>query len=71
MRVKLQKMRECLTIFSRIVECGAGQKCVNLVDLVKNFQTSVEPCFSSRGFSLTFFEDFLSIFLKHVIVRCI
>ena len=26
---------------SRIVECGAVQKCVNLVDLVKSFQTSI------------------------------
>ena len=31
-------MRTCLTKFSRIVECGAVQKCVNLVDLVKSFQ---------------------------------
>jgi len=33
-------MRKCLTKFSRIVECGAVQKCkkcVNFVDLVKSF----------------------------------
>ena len=34
-------MRRCLTKFSRIVECGAVQKCVHLVDLVKSFQTSI------------------------------
>ena len=37
------KMRKCLTKcfkFSRILQCGAAQKCVNLVDLVKCFQTS-------------------------------
>ena len=27
-RMKLQKMRKCLTKLSRIVECGAVQKCV-------------------------------------------
>ena len=40
-------MRKCLTKFSLIVECGAVQKyvkrriSVNLVDLVKSFQTSI------------------------------
>ena len=34
-------MRKCLTKFSRILECGAVQKCANLVDLVKSFQTSI------------------------------
>jgi hypothetical protein len=34
-------MRKCLTQFSRIFEFGAVQKFVNLVDLVKSFQTSV------------------------------
>ena len=27
--------------FSRIVECGEVQKCGNLVDLVKSFQTNI------------------------------
>ena len=31
-------MRKCLTKFSWILECGAAQKFVNLVDLVKSFQ---------------------------------
>ena len=47
-------MRKCLTTFSRVFECGAVhsfswfsdwspkvQKCVNLVDLVKSFQTNI------------------------------
>ena len=34
-------MRKYLTKVSRIVECGAVQKCVNLDDLVKSFQTSI------------------------------
>ena len=34
-------MRKCLATFSRIFECGAVQKCVNPVDLVKSFQTSI------------------------------
>ena len=33
-------MRKCLTKFSLIFECGAVQKFVNLVDLVKSFPTS-------------------------------
>ena len=34
-------MRKRLTKFSRISECGALQNRVNLVDLVKSFQTSI------------------------------
>ena len=38
-------MRKCLTKFSQIVECGTVQKsavqCVNLVDVVKRFLTSI------------------------------
>ena len=34
-------MRIGLMKFSRIFQCGAAQKCINLVDLVKSFQTSI------------------------------
>ena len=34
-------MRKCFMKISRIVEFGAVQKCANLVDLVKSFQTSI------------------------------
>ena len=34
-------MRRCLTKFSCIFKCGAVQKFVNLVDLVKSFPTSI------------------------------
>ena len=34
-------MRKCLTKFSRIFECGTVQKRVNLVHLVKSFQTTI------------------------------
>ena len=34
------KMRTCLTTFSLLVEFGAVQKRVNLVDLVESFQAS-------------------------------
>ena len=48
-------MRKCLTKFSRIVECGAVKKCVNLisvnlVDLVKSFQTSSYYLLTNFGF---------------------
>ena len=32
-------MRKCLMNFIRFVECAAVKNCVNLVDLVKSFQT--------------------------------
>ena len=38
MENKIAKMQKSLTKFSRIVECGAVQKCVNLADRVKSFQ---------------------------------
>ena len=34
-------MRKYLTKFSRVFECGAEQKFVNLVDLVKSFPTTI------------------------------
>mgnify|MGYP003318247517 CR=1 FL=1 len=46
----IAKMRKCLTKFSRIVECGAVQKCVHLVDLVKSFQTSIYYLLAKIGF---------------------
>ena len=41
---KISNIRKYLTKFSRIFECGAVQKCANLVDLFKTFQTSLSPC---------------------------
>ena len=43
-------MRKCLTKFSRILECGAVQKCANLVDLVKSFQTNIYYLVAKLGF---------------------
>ena len=49
-------MRKCLTKFSRNVECGAVQKCIHLVDLVKSFQTRILLMF-------TFEVDLLKIYV--------
>ena len=50
-------MQRCLTKFSRILECGAAQKCVNLVDLVKSFQTSI-------------YFTLLSLFFYYLLFTC-
>ena len=45
-------MRKCVTNFfkvSRIVEWGAVQKCLNLVDLAMSFQTSVQYLLENFG----------------------
>ena len=43
-------MRKSLTKFDWLFECWAVQKRVNLVDLVKSFQTSIYYLFARFGF---------------------
>ena len=46
-------MRKCLSKFSRMFECGAVQKCVHHVDIVKSFQsiqTSIQCLLAKFGF---------------------
>ena len=47
---QIANMRKYLTKFSWNVEFGAVQKCVNLVDLVKSFQTSIYYLLAKFGF---------------------
>ena len=53
LRIKLQKMRKCLTKFSRIVEFGAVQTSVNFVDLVKSFHASIFYLLAKLGVDRT------------------
>ena len=46
----IAKMRRCLTKFSWIFEFGTVQRGVNLVDLVKSFQTSIYYLLANVGF---------------------
>ena len=46
----IARIRKCLTKFSRHFDFGAVQKYVNLVDLVKSFQTSISYLLSKIGF---------------------